>query len=146
MMRSSSLRRRLALAGISVRDAPIVEAHPLSPWVDVGARMLLDRRLKDRYSRHVRPARCWRFWRRQSVAKSTSQRICQLSVLDDAETRFSSDPPLTTMLSRQLRREGSLHASCLKTARQGKSVLASQVIARASTAPPRSPNTGSHRV
>src|SRR4029077_8564758 len=33
----------LALAGISVNDAPVGEAHPLSPWVEDGARMILDR-------------------------------------------------------------------------------------------------------
>jgi len=33
----------------------------------------------------------------QSVAKINSQRICQLSVFDDAENAIFVDPPLTTM-------------------------------------------------
>ena len=136
----------LALAGISVRDAPIVEAHPLSPWVDAGARMLLDRApeatailaMSDRHAVAV-------------LAEAKRREINipkELSVIgfDDAENAIFVDPPLTTM-AQPTTEKGRIAARILfEDGPPRQVILPARLIARASTAPPRSPNTGSHRV
>jgi DNA-binding LacI/PurR family transcriptional regulator len=136
----------LALAGISVNDAPVVEAHPLSPWVDDGARMLLDRSpettailaMSDRHAVAV-----------LAEAKRRSINIPkELSVIgfDDAENAIFADPPLTT-IAQPTTEKGRIATRILFEAGLPRQVvLPAKLVLRASTAPPRSPNIGSHGV
>jgi DNA-binding LacI/PurR family transcriptional regulator len=136
----------LALAGISVDEAPIVEAHPLSPWVDAGARMLLDRApeatamlaMSDRHAVAV-----------LAEAKRRNIRVPgDLSVIgfDNAENAISADPPLTTIAQPTIEK-GRIAARTLFADGQPRQVvLPARLIVRASTAPPPSPSTGSHGV
>jgi DNA-binding LacI/PurR family transcriptional regulator len=136
----------LALAGISIHETPIVEAHPLSPWVDAGARMLLDRApeatailaMSDRHAVAV-------------LAEAKRRQINvpnDLSVIgfDDAENAILVDPPLTTM-AQPTTEKGRIAARILFEGGPSKQVvLPARLISRASTAPARSPNTRSHGV
>jgi hypothetical protein len=133
----------LALAGVSVRDAPIVEAHPLSPWVNAGARMLLDRSpeatavlaMSDRHAVAV-----WVEAKRRQINVPKD-----LSVIgfDDAENAILVDPLLTTM-AQPTAEKGRIAARILfEDGPPRQIVLPARLIARASTAPPRRP-TRSH--
>ena len=136
----------LALAGISIDDAPVVEAHLLSPWVDAGAGMLLDRApeatailaMSDRHAVAV-------------LAEAKRREINvpgDLSVIgfDDAENAPFVDPPLTTM-AQPTTEKGRIAARILfEGGPPRQAVLPAKLIIRASTAPPRSPNTGSRGV
>lgn len=131
-----------ALAGISIHEASIIEAHPLSPWVDAGARMLLDRApeatailaMSDRHAMAV-----------LSEAKRRQINIPEdLSVVgfDDVENAIFVDPPLTTVAQPTIEK-GRIAARILFDDSPPKQVLLpAKLIARASTAAPRSPNIG----
>jgi DNA-binding LacI/PurR family transcriptional regulator len=126
----------LAVAGISVNDVPIVEAHPLSPWVDAGARMLLDRSpeatailaMSDRHAVAV-----------LAEAKRREINIPKdLSVVgfDDAENAIFVDPPLTTM-AQPTTEKGRIAARILfEDGPPRQVVLPAKLIIRGSTASP----------
>jgi DNA-binding LacI/PurR family transcriptional regulator len=136
----------LALAGISVNEAPVVEAYPLSPWVDDGARMLLDRSpeatailaMSDRHAVAL-------------LAEAKRREINipnDLSVIgfDDAENAIFVDPPLTTMAQPTIEKGRIAARTLFEDGPPRRVVLPARLILRGSTAPPRSPNTGSHGV
>jgi DNA-binding LacI/PurR family transcriptional regulator len=136
----------LASAGISINDAPVVEAHPLSPWVDAGARMLLDRApeataILAMSDRHAVAVLAEAKGREINVPKDVS-----VIGFDDAENALFVDPPLTTM-AQPTTEKGRIAARILfEDGPPRQVVLPAKLIIRASTAPPRGPTseTGHH--
>ena len=130
----------LALAGISIDEAPIVEAHPLSPWVDAGARMLLDgapeaTAILAMSDRHALAVLAEAKRREINVPKD-------LSVIgfDDAENAILVDPPLTTV-AQPTTEKGRIAARILFEGGPPRQVvLPAKLVIRASTAPPRAPS------
>jgi DNA-binding LacI/PurR family transcriptional regulator len=129
----------LALAGISIHETPIVESHPPSPWIEAGARMLLDRApeatailaMSDRHAIAV-----------LAEAKRRNIRVPKdLSVVgfDDAENAIFVDPPLTT-IAQPTTEKGRIATRILfEDAPPRQVVLPAKLVIRASTAPPRDP-------
>jgi DNA-binding LacI/PurR family transcriptional regulator len=71
-----------------------------------------------------------------------------LSVIgfDDAENAIFVDPPLTTMAQPTIEKGRIAARTLFEDGPPRRVVLPARLILRGSTAPPRSPNTGSHGV
>ena len=127
----------LASAGMSIADVPIVEFHLVSPNVEEGARTLLDScpeatailAMSDRQAGAI-------------LAEAKRRNIDvpkDLSVVgfDDAENAALADPALTT-IAQPIVEKGRIAARVLfEGAPPGQVVLPTQLVVRASTAPPR---------
>lgn len=126
----------LASAGISIADVPIIEFQIVSPSVEAGARMLLDRcrdatailAMSDRQATTI-----------LAEAKRRDVNVPKdLSVVgfDDAENAILADPPLTTIAQPTVEK-GRIAARILfEGAPPGQVVLPTRLVVRASTASP----------
>ena len=122
---------------MSIADVPIVEFHLVSPNVEEGARTLLDScpdatailAMSDRQAGAI-------------LAEAKRRNIDvpkDLSVVgfDDAENAALADPALTT-IAQPIVEKGRIAARVLfEGAPPGQVVLPTQLVVRASTAPPR---------
>jgi DNA-binding LacI/PurR family transcriptional regulator len=127
----------LASAGLSIEDMPIVEFPLVSPDVEAGARMLLDRCAEATaiLAMSDRPAIT-------ILAEAKSRNLDvpgDLSVVgfDDAENAQFADPPLTTVAQPTLEKGKTAARMLFEGAPPGEVVLPTRLVVRASTAPPR---------
>jgi DNA-binding LacI/PurR family transcriptional regulator len=122
---------------MSIADAPMVEFHLVSPFVEEGARTLLDRcpdatailAMSDRQAIEI-----------LAEAKRRNINVPKdLSVVgfDDAENAVFADPPLTTIAQPTVEK-GRIAARILfQGAPPSQVILPTQLVVRASTASPR---------
>ncbi len=126
----------LASAGVSIADAPIVEFPLVSPYVEAGARTLLDGcpeatailAMSDRQALAV-------------LAEAKRRDIDvpkDLSVVgfDDAENAILADPPLTTIAQPTVEKGRIAARIVFEGAPPRQVVLPTRLVVRASTAPP----------
>ena len=127
----------LTSAGLPIANVPILEFHLVSPFVEQGARTLLDRcpdatailAMSDRQAIAI-------------LAEAKRRNINvpnDLSVVgfDDAENAVFSDPPLTTIAHPTVEKGRIAARMLFESASPSQVVLPTRLVVRASTAPPR---------